>query len=79
MKGFEILIMVSREGKSHMKIQGEGKSGVTTNQILTYLSAELEKYELMVVVDRTIKAVTKQMGGIQIVKDLPPKLRGNKQ
>ena len=75
MKGFEILIMVSRDGKSHMKIQGEGKAEVTTNQILTYLSAELEKYELIVTVDRTIKAVTKQMSNIQVVQDIPNKFK----
>ena len=79
MKPFELIISVNGEGQSKLGFDGPGKKEITTSQVVGYLAAELEKYELMIATDRTIKTITKQMSGIQVVKDIPMKLRGKKQ
>ena len=81
MKPFKLIISVDKEGQSRLEFDGLGKDEITTNQVVGYLAAELEKYELMIATDGIFKEITKRMGNqaIQIVKDLPLKFRGKKQ
>lgn len=79
MKPFELIISVNKEGQSKLGFDGPGKNEITTSQVVGYLAAELEKYELMISTDRVIKVMTKQAQNIQVVKDIPMKFRGKKQ
>ncbi len=77
MKPFELIIAVNGEGQSKLGFDGPGKKEITTSQVVGYLAAELEKYELMIATDRVIKEVAKKMGnsGIQIAQNIPPRFK----
>jgi hypothetical protein len=82
MKSFKLIVSVDEEGKSQLKVDGPGKEEVLKSQVITYLAAELEKYELNMTIDgvgkRVLEEMKKQTPGIQLIKDLPPSMK-NKQ
>jgi len=78
MKPFKLIVSVDKDGQSKLEFDGPGKTTITTNQVVGYLAAELEKFELVAMTEKTIKALTNKLSGIQVVKDLPTNLKGPK-
>lgn len=79
MKPFRLIIEVDSEGNSQLKIDSSNKKKITQGQIVQTLAGILEKVELGVAIDelhqRLIADAKKEMQGIQIVKDLPSKMK----
>jgi hypothetical protein len=80
MKPFKLIVAVDGDGKSKFKIEGDGRRDVTKGQVITYLAGELEKFKLEMIMEDVLKKMINeakaQVEGIQVVKNMPDKLKG---
>jgi len=68
-------VSVNQEGQSKLEFDGPGKHEITTNQVIAYLAAEIEKFELMMVTERIMNQLKSEAKAIQVVKNIPNKFK----
>jgi len=77
MKPFRIVIEVNEQGQSKLVFEGEGREEIKTVQVIAYMSAELEKFEFQLSLDKMMEKFMEEIkrankfGQIQVIKNLP--------